>query len=533
MIKVFKDIAKDGNVVLRIEINDKSFYLSSRYFPLKESEKISENFTAKNLAILVFGLGNPYLIYFLSKKYPDSEVVVVEPIEEIFNTVVSDENLKKFLSSSNIRIKLTKDEEELKAILFEMPYFDYYFNPQYRVALPDFEKWEVAVKDVLRNLEINRNTLKRFGNVWVKNFILSFENVLKARGVKELFCKFRNTSAVVVGAGPSLDKDLELVRELSKNLLVVSVDTSWSYLVSEGIKPDFVITVDPQLKNFVYNILEKDYKDTLFVCDSMYPPIIYKFVPYENIFVFDSPLKFWNVVRMMLGIEKGELMVGGSVICTAIDFANKLGCEYIVLAGVDLSFPNKKIYFKGNYYEVSNFLVSNIFSPYDQWNILSKYPLIETISKNGDKILTDPRMLTFKRWIENYIAIENVKVINISSNGVGIANSLGLDELNILNRFLDRDRIVALKDEIQNLPFVSVDDSWVKKVRTKILDIIYTFNKRGVYGVLEVLERDEFLKSMIELSLQDVLLSEYTEEDFLNSLSEELRYIGRIIRFNF
>ena len=50
--------------------------------------------------------------------------------------------------------------------------------------------------------------------------------VIAAEGeVSELFGAFAGTPAVVVGAGPSLDKDLEVLSGLQERVLVVAVDT--------------------------------------------------------------------------------------------------------------------------------------------------------------------------------------------------------------------------------------------------------------------------------------------------------------------
>ncbi len=530
MIKVTKEIAKDGNTVLKVEFNEMLLYLSSRYFPLEDAERLSVNFNVKNPTLVIVGLGNPYLVYALSRKNVDKEILVIEPIEEIFKVVNSDRSLKSLVSSSNVNVKLVYSEEELKRVLSEISYFDYYIHPQYKVFFPTVQKWEIILKSTLHNLEINRNTLRKFGNVWVKNFILSFENVFKAKGVKNLFGMFEGIPCIIVGAGPSLDKDIKLVKEL-ENFLIISVDTSWSYLVSNGIKPDFVVTVDPQLKNFLYNIIEKEYSKTLFVCDSMYSPIIYKFVPFENIFVFNSPFKVWGFLKENFGIDKGDVMVGGSVICSAIDLANKLGCEYIFLSGVDLCFPNMRLYFKGNYYEVYSFLKSNVFYPYDQWNILSKYPLVERFSKNGNRVLTDPRMLTFKEWIENYISKSNIKVGNISYEGLSIENTLDLDVLSVVKGD-ERKYIERVKEEALNLPNDNVNGNIVSNLKSRIFGIIRIFNDKGINEVLEVLKNDEFLKFIFELSLQSVLLSDYTEEDFINALLNELRYVNKLMMFD-
>lgn len=530
-IEVMTVSAKDGNPVLKALAREKEFFLSSRYFPVAEAEKLADNLTFKNPTVIIIGLGNPYLVYSISRKNPDKRIVVVEPSKDIFEAVRSRRELIRLVTTSNVEIKLIEEDSELKDLLSSMDYFDFYIHPQYKTILSSVREFELIIRNAVIKAEVNRNTLRKFGNVWVKNFILSVGEVLSSKGVKSAFGAFRGIDVVIVGAGPSLDKDAPTLKRLYSSSVLVSVDTSASYLSSIGLKPDIVITVDPQLKNFIYNILNKDYTNTIFVCDTLYPPIIYKFVPKRNIFTFDSPLKVWNFIREEFGIEKGEVLVGGSVICSAVDLAHKIGARRILLMGADLSFPNGRIYAKGNFYEVSNFLSSTVFSPYSEWKILSNYPLVERISKNGNRVFTDARMLTFKEWLENYIKEREVEVADLSSEGLEIAGTRAANVCNFDGPEV-RGRIESVK---HHLIAESLEEEHNHEVylilRKKIAKIIELFEKKGVYGVIDLLEEDEFAKFLVELGIQDLLLREYSEEEFLERLKKEIKYITRITRF--
>lgn len=56
----------------------------------------------------------------------------------------------------------------------------------------------------------------------------------------------RGTVAVVVGAGPSLDVTLPLIKEIIPEPLVIAADSSLRALGREGIDPHFVISIDPE-----------------------------------------------------------------------------------------------------------------------------------------------------------------------------------------------------------------------------------------------------------------------------------------------
>lgn len=522
--------SKDNNPIVKIKTPQRELYLSSRYYPFQEAEKISNNITLNTQHLLLIGLGNPYLVFSISKKNPEKEITVIEPSQEILNVILSNDYTNKLVSSSNVKIKLIRNLEELKEFLSNISYFEYYINPQYKVMFEFLTNWEDTIKKTLQNLEINRNTLKRFGNVWTKNLFLSSDYILLTKGVKEFLGIFKGIDTIIVGAGPSLDESIHILKELYNSFLIVSVDTSWGYLVNNGIQPDIVITVDPQLKNFVYNLTSKNYKNTIFVCDTLYPYIIYKHIPIQNILTFDSPLKVWQTIKEKFNLEKGTIEVGGSVVCSAIDLAYKLGSNSILLVGVDLGFPGQKIYSKGNYYEITNFLQSNIFLPYDPYNILSKYPVIEKPANNNTKILTDLRMITFKNWIENYISTTNISVINLSQNGLYINNTKTISKEEIKKESI-RPQIEKIKKSIIETPLKNKENTLSKELKEILIKSITIYHKEGVFGVLEFIEKNIIAKHIFEMALQDILLGVYTEQEFLEEVGNKIKYFERVLKY--
>ncbi|MGC8767130.1 MAG: motility associated factor glycosyltransferase family protein [Brevinematia bacterium] len=516
---IVEEKARDGNVILKLIKNGKEYYLSSKYYPLEESKKIAKNLNFKNEIILIIGIGNPYLIEEIKEIHPEKKIIILEPLEEVV------EKLKEINLLPKCEIKVIKEENELKEFLSSLSYFDYYIHPQYKNLIEDIKSWEDVIKSTIHTLAINKNTLIKFGRVWAKNFILSIEKSTSSKGVNLIFRKFQNSNAIVIGAGPSLDEHIKTIKELYNECVIISSDTSFPYLVRNNLIPDFVITVDPQLKNFIYLLQNKNYENTIFIADTLYIPLIYDFIPRENIFLFDSPFKVWQRIIEKTA-PKGEIMVGGSVICSAIDLSNKIGASNIILAGNDLSYPKRKIYSKQNFYEINFFLDSSIFSPYDQWKILSKYPLIKKSDKESNTLLTDPRMIIFKEWIEKYIKTNNINLINLSTSGLVIEGAKSLE--NYIPSKLNRDEINKIKKELINLPLNKPYK--LTDLKEKIISLQRNLILGKVGKTIETIEEDKMLKELLELSLQKTLLKEYTEDEFIKALEEEVKYLGKILK---
>ena len=54
---------------------------------------------------------------------------------------------------------------------------------------------------------------------------------------------------MVAGAGPSLDQDLDILRDHQDQVMIFAVDTSYIPLIKANIIPDIVFSSDPQWVN--------------------------------------------------------------------------------------------------------------------------------------------------------------------------------------------------------------------------------------------------------------------------------------------
>ncbi len=191
------------------------------------------------------------------------------------------------------------------------------------------------------------NTINRGDAVKILD---NLSNILIHRQTADFHQKFEGKAAIIVCPGPSLSKNIHLLKKLKGKALIICVLHALKSLKAEGIVPDLVIHTDPQnLKNL---FLEEDgekislydhwiKKDELkgvqfFVTSSSGSP--------EN---FDIPVR--EVLWMSPGMRIGAFLpinlfdytrVGGSVSHSAFDLAVELGFSKIALVGQDLAFSD-------------------------------------------------------------------------------------------------------------------------------------------------------------------------------------------------
>ena len=90
-------LSKDGNPIPQIGV----ISLHSNHYPLKEASDSLLNYNLKNhQRPVVYGLGFGYHILEILKKYNGSELLVIEPVMEIFQSFLENVDIEPFISKT-------------------------------------------------------------------------------------------------------------------------------------------------------------------------------------------------------------------------------------------------------------------------------------------------------------------------------------------------------------------------------------------------------------------------------------------------
>lgn len=160
---------------------------------------------------------------------------------------------------------------------------------------------------------------------------------------------FRGKPAVVVAAGPSLDKQLPLLREMQDRVLVIAIGQTARALREAGIEPDLVHVLES--RDVSHQL--RDAGPTEELCVALSPDAHHALydVPTRARFVVPtggSPMCGW----IMQAIEEpATTLSGGTVAQGAVGMALMLGASPIVLIGQDLAFTDGRAYAKGSAYD--------------------------------------------------------------------------------------------------------------------------------------------------------------------------------------
>lgn len=147
---------------------------------------------------------------------------------------------------------------------------------------------------------------------------------------------FKGRTVVLLAGGPSLDLALPWVKSNRSYLLVFAVSRISRQLISEGIEPDFVFSVDPTELSFDISKEMLDFSERVtFICSyHTVPTLISQWL--GRVFYLGARLP-WDSKLNVANLSSA----GPTVTNTALSVAHQLGAKRIILAGVDLCFTRE------------------------------------------------------------------------------------------------------------------------------------------------------------------------------------------------
>lgn len=240
--------------------------------------------------------------------------------------------------------------------------------------------------------EVKAATKANFGALWVANFKANIGAIGRSASVTSLFEKFEDIPALAIGAGPSLDKNIQWVKAAVGKAIIIGVDTNLTKLESAGINPNFVMCLDPQpdIANFFYGV--DTTKKTLIAPTIIHPNAL---EAWKGEVVFYN--KFAPDIPQLVQIAKqnpatGYLVPGGSVLTVGLDLAFKMSSNPIGFAGQDLSYPAS-----GPAYS-SDTLYKNL--GYKELFSHQLGDMVEDVDIFGNTVATKKSLFITKQWME-------------------------------------------------------------------------------------------------------------------------------------
>lgn len=259
--------------------------------------------------------------------------------------------------------------------------------------------------------------------------------IVREGDAAQLNSQFEDLPAVIVGAGPSLDHALGDLAWAQTRALIVAVDTAARPLLTAGVEPDLVVSLDPTDANARHLSGLPELAHTFLVAEPSLAPEA--FGPFANrTLTFGLGLDPWPWLRQALGIQRGTLSVWGSVATAALDLVLRMGCPSVVLAGLDLAFTDGKPYCRGTIYEedwarsvVNGQDLRQVFATW-----VGRWPEARGRDARGGESHTSSHLIAFANWMLARAAQEPRRYVN---TGAGLLQGPGIEQAPVRSALAD------------------------------------------------------------------------------------------------
>ncbi|RPJ05393.1 MAG: DUF115 domain-containing protein [Spirochaetaceae bacterium] len=419
------DLVFEKSVTGTITARRGELYVHSRHNPVREAETLIESGVKSTAGVCVFyGFGLGYAVEAFSRKYPDTPCAVIEPDTSFFRKALESRDMSFIFQNPLISFFLATGAEKILPFIESFPPGNVQVIKLRSVWAKDmayYEHTDSILQTFLKRRDINRNTLARFGKLWVKNLVYNLPLLSKSEGLMHLENIFEGKlPGLVVAGGPSLEEILPLLPALSKRMVIIAVDTSLSAVCATGVTPDFTIVCDPQYWN-TRHLDRANTADTILISEPSTHPRVFRMVG-KTILFSGSLFPFGRFIEPATG-HHHRLGAGGSVATTAWDLARFLGVKPIYMAGLDLGFPMKRTHFRGSYFEnafhFSDFRKTPV--EYFSFKYLHDGGAFPVPSNNGGMVLSDQRMVVYKFWFETQMKLhQDTTTFNLGARGTRI-----------------------------------------------------------------------------------------------------------------
>lgn len=324
--------------------------LHSSRDPVREAEKwVASNITGQAEEIVIAGFGLGYACEEAARLCPAARIHVVEPNIGTFAAALHYRDLEALISNPRVSFYAGPFElvhkplvallEQLSAVADESKTALLIHGPSLK-TIPGEEK---SFSDIFSYL----NNSKRAGRggtherLCRENEALNADAVINSAAAGSLAGKFQGVPAILVAPGPSLQKNISLLRLCEQSAVIVAVDAALAPLAAHGVAPDFTVTIDPTKAAATFFSEESSAPTRLVFIPSSSPGAVAMFAPDRRYMALPC------LDAREAGGRENRLFLAGSVSLTALDFCVMLGCNPIIFTGLDFAVKPEMSHIRG------------------------------------------------------------------------------------------------------------------------------------------------------------------------------------------
>ncbi|EQB7680101.1 motility associated factor glycosyltransferase family protein, partial [Campylobacter coli] len=486
--------------------------------PIKELQTMLNTYNDKYLlypVLYFYGFGNGILFKALLQNKNHQHIVVFEKDIEIIWIMFHILDFSNELQNSRLMVLQTSslDIEFFSNFCSSKPFFQ--FSRIYFLELMShyYERFHEDILGLNKKLAENfKNSIVSHGNdpldalQGIEQFVYNLPQMITHPSYKELLSKRKGISdtAIIVSTGPSLTKQLPLLKKYASKATIFCADSSYPILAKHGIKPDYVLSLEriPLTSEFFNNDFGEFDKDILFVLKSYVHPHTTKYLQKNNRnFMLVST--YASFIQYLKLDYFGYFNMGKSVANMSYLLTEYLNYKNIILIGQDLAYAKDGFSHTKDYKNLDK----------HEGHFQRDKGKFQCLAYGGNGKVESSEIWTMFRLIfENDInyfqKLFNITTYNCTEGGARIEGTIEKPFLWACENLLDKDL---------NKPFEKLEPLSLNKQNEFLLKAYYKVCK----SIKHCRDFSKILSNDFE-KIQSVYLSLNEKEEYLNLAIEKI-----------
>ncbi|EAL8124472.1 DUF115 domain-containing protein [Campylobacter upsaliensis] len=505
VFKIVEEYAKNENVFYKNFITE-----GGAVFDYEEFEERLKEFKEKYPlypVLYFYGISNAFMIENLLQNPYHCHLLVYERNLALLYTLLSSIDLSVALAQKRL---LIFNEVSQMEYIFETQPFLAYSRTYFLELMSDFyarEQKEILALNSFLMEGFKKSILKQ-GNdpkdalQGIRQYVYNLDSMIKNPSLKELLAKrgAKFKSCVIVSTGPSLSKQLPLLKEVQERVVIFAADSAYPILMQNDIVPDYVCMVertDFTAEFFKHDFGNKDDKTTFLLASLVHPNAIeYLEKRGRNYILIPKHLNFAQYVDLK---AFALLSSAASVAHMALALALELEFKELVFIGQDLAYDDVGHSHPKDYQHSANFESE-------------AYEKIKVVAYGGEGFVESHEIwIFFRQILEDLIKyVVSAKIYNATQGGARIEgmiekpfsecckdfneNKQNLEKLQPLSE--DKQKEYALK------AYAKVKKAFKESVEFQAMLRAYYEDIEGEFLRLNTLDLEEGLRESFSLVLK-------------------------------
>ncbi|EPU0096011.1 motility associated factor glycosyltransferase family protein [Campylobacter coli] len=486
--------------------------------PIKELQTMLNTYNDKYLlypVLYFYGFGNGILFKALLQNKNHQHIVVFEKDIEIIWIMFHILDFSNELQSARLMI-LENDKlqaQDYTELCSSKPFFQ--FSRIYFLELMShyYERFHEDILGLNKKLAENfKNSIVSHGNdpldalQGIEQFVYNLPQMITHPSYKELLSKRKGISdtAIIVSTGPSLTKQLPLLKKYANKATIFCADSSYPILAKHGIKPDYVLSLEriPLTSEFFNNDFGEFDKDIMFIVKSVTHPHTIKYLQKNNrAFILVST--YASFIQYLKLDYFGYFNMGKSVANMSYLLTEYLNYKNIILIGQDLAYAKDGFSHTKDYKNLDK----------HEGHFQRDKGKFQCLAYGGNGKVESSEIWTMFRLIfENDInyfqKLFNITTYNCTEGGARIEGTIEKPFLWACENLLDKDL---------NKPFEKLEPLSLNKQNEFLLKAYYKVCK----SIKHCRDFSKILSNDFE-NIQSIYLSLNEKEEYLNLAIEKI-----------